>query len=211
MEPAAPATRAVGSTLARWFELTSVVPLAAFALLHVASYGRVLFGRGELGAWESPSVGAQAAELLLVWAPLILHVALAPAVYGQRKHEPMLGASARASLALHRSSGLVLGVFLVDHFVRFRLPVVRGVRYPAEALGSLAAELSRTTGNLPLVAGLHALGTLALAFHMSYGLWRVAARYPRAVRPDAARWACVVLGLLTAVVGTLTIIRLATG
>jgi succinate dehydrogenase/fumarate reductase cytochrome b subunit len=211
VEPAAPATRAVGSTLARWFELTSVAPLSAFALLHVASYGRVLFGMEELGAWERPPVANRVAEVLLVWTPLLLHVALAPRVYGQRQPEPHLDASTRASLALHRLSGLVLGVFLVDHFARFRLPILRGERYPAEALGSLAAELSRLTWGVPLVAGLHALGTLAVAFHTSYGLWRVALRYPRLVPPEAARWACAGLGLLLALVGTLTIIRLATG
>ena len=211
MEPAAPATRAVGGALARWFEVTSVAPLSAFALLHVASYGRVLFGMGELGAWESPSLALRVAEVLLVWAPLLLHVVLSPTVYGQRQLEPRVDASARASLTLHRLSGLVVGVFLVDHFVRFRLPILRGVRYPAEALGSLAAELSRLTWGVPLVAGLHALGTLALAFHMSFGLWRVAVRYPRVLRPETARWACAGLGLVTAVVGTLTIIRLATG
>lgn len=211
MEPAAPATRAVGGTLARWFELTSVAPLSAFALLHVASYGRVLFGMGELGTWESPSVAERVAEVLLVWAPLLVHVALAPSVYGQRKAEPSVDVSARASLVLHRISGLVLGAFLVDHFARFRLPILRGERYPAEALGSLAGELSRLTWGLPLVAGLHALGTLALAFHTSYGLWRVAVRHPRVVPPRPARWLCAGLGVLAAAVGTLTIIRLATG
>jgi succinate dehydrogenase/fumarate reductase cytochrome b subunit len=211
VEPAAPATRAVGGTLERWFEVTSVAPLSAFALLHVAGYGRVLLGVGELGARESPSLASRVAEALLIWAPLLLHVALAPGVYGRRRLERSPGASAQALLVLHRLAGPVLGVFLVDHFFRFRLPILRGERYPAEALGALAAELSRLTGGVPLVAWLHALGTLALGFHLSFGLFRVATRYPRLVHPKSARWACAALGVLTAVVGTVTIIRLATG
>jgi succinate dehydrogenase/fumarate reductase cytochrome b subunit len=211
VEPAAPATRTVGGSLDRWFEVTSVVPLSAFALLHVANYGRVLLGVGELGARESPSLAARAAEALLIWAPLLLHVVLSPGVYGRRRQAATRDASEQALLALHRLSGPVLGVFLVEHFIRFRLPILRGERYPAEALGALAAELSRVTAGLPLVAGLHALGTLALAFHASFGLFRLATRSPRLVSPAAARWVCLGLGLLTAVVGTLTIIVLATG
>lgn len=211
MEPAAPATPAVGGTLDRWFELTSVAPLSAFALLHVAGYGRVLLGVGELGAREGPSLASRVAEVLLIWAPLLFHVALSPGVYGRRRQERTKDASERASLVLHRLAGPVLGVFLVDHFFRFRFPILRGERYPSEALGALAAELSRLTGGVPLVAGLHALGTLALAFHLSFGLFRVASRYPHRVRPASARWACAGLGVVTAVVGTLTIVRLATG
>jgi len=188
-----------------------VAPLSAFALLHVAGYGRVLLGVGELGARESPSLAWRIAEGLLIWAPLLFHVALSPGVYGRRRQERPSDASERASLVLHRLTGPVVGVFLVDHFFRFRWPILRGERYPAEALGALAAELSRVTGGVPLVAGLHALGTLALAFHLSFGLFRVATRHPRLVRYEAARWACAGLGVLLAVVGTLTIIRLATG
>ena len=205
-----PATRAVGGRLDRWFEVTSVVPLSAFALLHVASYGRVLFGAGELGARESPSLAARGAEALLIWAPFLLHMALAPGVYGRRKQVGTLDTSEQALLTLHRLAGPLLGVFLVDHFLRFRLPILRGERYPAEAVGALAAELSRVTAGLPLVAGLHALGTLALAFHLSFGLFRVATR-SRFVSRNTARWVCAGLGLLTAAVGTLTIVVLATG
>ncbi len=211
MEPAAPATRAVGATLDRWFELTSIVPLSAFALLHVVSYTLALGGVVEVGERASPALAWRVLEVLVVWVPLLAHVALSPGVYARRRREPTPGPSFRASLVAHRVAGPVLAVFLVDHFIRFRWPIVRGVRYPAESLGVLAAELSRTTGGVPWVAGLHVLGVLALGFHLSFGLWRVASRYPERIAPGRATWISATVGVLTAVGGTFTIIRLAAG
>lgn len=211
MEPAAPATRAVGGTLDRWFELTSILPLSAFALLHVVSYGLALGGAVGEGERASPALVWRALEVIVVWVPLLVHVALSPGVYARRRREPARGSSLGATLVVHRLSGPVLAVFLVDHFVRFRWPIVRGVRYPAESLGVLAAELSRTTAGVPLVAGLHLLGVLALAFHLGFGLWRVASRYPERVSPRTATVASGAIGMLLAVVGTFTIIRLAAG
>ncbi|HEX5101284.1 MAG TPA: hypothetical protein VFV94_17355 [Polyangiaceae bacterium] len=211
MEPAAPATRAVGATLDRWFELTSIVPLSAFALLHVVSYALALGGFVEVGERASPALAWRVLEVLVVWAPLLAHVVLAPGVYARRRKEQAPGPSLRATLVVHRVAGPVLAVFLVDHFIRFRWPIVRGARYPAESLGVLAAELSRTSGGVPWVAGLHELGVLALGFHLSFGLFRVASRYPERIAPVRATWICATLGVLTAVVGTFTIIRLAAG
>lgn len=211
MEPAAPTTRAVGGTLDRWFELTSIVPLSAFAVLHVVSYGLALGGFVDVGERASPALVWRMLEVLVVWAPLLAHSALSPWVYARRRRQQAEGPSTRALLVAHRLSGPVLAVFLIDHFVRFRWPIVRGVRYPAESLNALAAELSRTSAGVPVVAGLHVLGTLALAFHASFGLGRVASRYPERVSPRTATWVCGAIGALTAAVGTWTIVRLAAG
>ena len=211
MEPAAPTPRGVGGTLDRWYELTSIVPLAAFAVLHVLSYGLALGGFVEVGERASPALVWRVLEVLVVWVPLLAHFALSPWVYARRRLQRADGPSARALLVAHRLAGPVLAVFLIDHFVRFRWPIVRGVRYPAESLSVLAAELSRTTAGVPFVAGLHVLGTLALAFHASFGLARVASRYPTHVSPRTVTWVCGAIGALTAVVGTWTIVRLAAG
>ena len=203
--------RTTSDAWGRWFELTSVVPLAGFVLVHVGTYASVLFGASELGARRSPSVLAIGAEALFVWLPFAFHVAMAPSVWSRRSRVGTPSPSERATLALHRGAGVVVGVFLLDHFVRFRLPILRGERYPAESLSLLAAELSRTTFGVPLVASLHALGVLALAFHLGIGLHRIAARYPS---PASARTALAVgigVALGTAVLGTLTVIKLAAG
>lgn len=211
MEPAAPAVRATGDALERWFELTSVAPLAGFVVVHLGTYSSVLFGVQELGARRSPSVVAVVAEALFVWAPFAFHVGCAPVVWSRRRRGTAPSPSERAVLALHGGAGVVLAAFLLDHFVRFRLPILRGELYPAESLQLLAAELSRTSFGVPLVASLQALGVLALAFHLGLGLSRIAARYPHLSSAPWVRALCVGIALFTAVLGTLAVIQLAAG
>jgi succinate dehydrogenase/fumarate reductase cytochrome b subunit len=197
-------------TFALALEVTGVVPLAGFALLHVASYGRALFGATELGARAPVAVWVVGAEALAVWLPLGLHALCGYFVWRRRRHdEPAAGES--AWLTLHRLSGVVLVPFLVDHFVRFRLPILTGDRYPAESVVALARELSTTVAGFPLLAAEHALGMLALSFHLGYGLARVAERRatPELRRP--LRAASIALGVVTAIFGTLTVVRLAAG
>jgi succinate dehydrogenase/fumarate reductase cytochrome b subunit len=208
-----PAALAKGSTsrsLERWFEVTSVLPLAGFVLIHLASYGRAALGVTEIGVRHGPSAVALVGEVLGVWLPFGFHAAYALPLWRRRRREAE-PASAQAWLALHRLTGGVLGLFLVDHFLRFRLPILRGDRYPAESVEVLARELSRTVAGIPLVAGLHALGTLALSFHLGYGLWRVAERHVSPAAAGRARVACLVIGGLFGAVGTLTVVRLAAG
>ncbi len=196
--------------LERVFEITSVVPLAGFALVHLATYGRALFGATELGARHPLSGFAIAAEVLLIWLPFGFHLGYAPCVWRRRQSENVLP-DARAWLALHRLSGVVLGLFLADHFVRFRLPLLRGDRYPAESVLALARELSTTVAGVPLLAAAYALGTLALSFHLGYGLVRIAERRAQPELQRGLRAACTVVGVVTALTGTLTVVRLAAG
>lgn len=196
--------------LDRWFELTSVVPLAGFVVVHLATYASVLFGAEELGARRSPPVAAVVAEAVFVWLPFAFHLALTPTVWTRRRRALPTSPSERATLALHRGAGVVLVAFLLDHLVRFRLPILRGQRYPAEALPQLAAELSRTSFGVPLVASLQALGVLALAFHLGIGLRRILARHPR-LQSRALLAACVAVAVAVGILGTVTVIKLAAG
>jgi succinate dehydrogenase / fumarate reductase cytochrome b subunit len=211
VEPVAAARGSDGQALARLFELTSVVPLAGFALIHLLTYGRVLFGAVEVGSRQAPSALAVVGEALGVWLPLAFHAIYGFVIWARRASAPERAPSARAWLFLHRGSGVVLGIFLVDHCLRFRLPILQGDRYPAESLHAVARELSTTSGGFPVLAGAHELGTLALAFHLAFGLWRVVERRTEGAAAQRWRVACVGIGVLFALVGTLTVVRLAAG
>src|SRR5687768_2035639 len=100
------------------FELTSVAPLGAFVLFHLAEYGRTLAGAGVIGARRPPPVGVLLLEALLVWLPLLFHAAFGVVVWRRRRLsvEPKL-AGGVGLLVLHRLTALVAGVFVVHHFV----------------------------------------------------------------------------------------------
>lgn len=199
-----------GEHLGRWFEITSVVPLAGFALLHLASYARVAFGATELGSRHAPSSWALAGEVVGIWLPLAFH-AIAGFVVWARRAPTAVAAPDRAWLLLQRLTGLVLGGFLVDHALRFRLPILTGDRYPAESVQALARELSTTLNGFPLLAGAHELGTLALSFHLGFGLWRVAERRTSGVVQSRLRLLCIGVGVLWALFGSFVVVRLAAG
>jgi len=201
---------AANEKLARWdrvFEVTSVVPLGSFALIHAIDYGRVLVGAQEIGARRHPSALALVAEVLFVWLPLLGHAGWSFAVWPRRR---ALEQGSAAVLA-HRIAGVVAGLFLVDHFVRFRLPILRGLTHSADSVTRLAAELSSTRGGVPWVAALHLAGVLAVAFHLTFGLRRIAERSERLRASRATRAVCVGVGVVTGVVGVLTVLRLAAG
>jgi len=193
------------------FELTSVVQLAGFALLHLATYGRALFGASELGARAPVSGWSVVLEAFGLWLPLGFHTFFGYFVWQRRRQSQPSPAGDRAWLALHRTSGVVLLLFVADHFIRFRLPIITGDRYPAESVVALARELSTTVAGFPLLAAWHALGTLALAFHLGYGLMRIADRRARPALKSRIRMLCAGVGVATAVFGTLTVVRLAAG
>ena len=197
--------------LERAFEVSSVVPLGAWALLHVLDQGRVLFGAAEIGARRHPGAFTLALEALFVWAPLVFHAGLGAAIYAKRRRAREAAPSRRALLAVHRASGLVALAFLADHFVRFRWPVLEGRAYPADAVQRLALELSRTSGGAPLVAAFHLAGVLAIALHLSVGLTRLVERSERYRGSRPLVHAAVAAGVVTGVVGVLSILELAAG
>jgi hypothetical protein len=194
--------------LDRAFELSSVVPLGAFVLLHVARYASVLLGVETVGARGSPSALELLLEALFVWLPLVFHAVYAPAVWLRRRAGEAAGAPGGLVL-LHRIASLPLALFLIDHFLRFRLPILRGEAYPSDSVQRLAGELSSTRGGVPWVAALGLAGVLATAFHLGYGLYRIGIRR----RSDSLglRVACTVVGLGVGVSGVLTLVRLAAG
>ncbi len=196
--------------LARWdraFELTSVVPLGAFVVIHTLDYGRALFGAAEIGARRHPSLPVLALEALLVWLPIAGHALYSFAVWRRRQRAE----ASSASLLAHRISGVAAGLFLADHFLRFRLPVLRGTVLPSDSVPRLAAELSATSAGVPWVAALHLAGTIAVAFHLTLGLRRIVDRHEPLRSSPLAQASCVGAGVVAGLLGVLTILRLAAG
>jgi succinate dehydrogenase/fumarate reductase cytochrome b subunit len=198
------------NALERAFAVTSIVPLGAWLAFHVSDYARVLFGTQEVGAARAVSPLALALELVAVWLPLTFHVLFGAGVWLRRRKRRETTASRQALVALHRLAGAALVPFLIDHFVRFRLPILRGERFPSDSVQVLAAELSRTDGGVPWLAAATVLGTASAAFHLGYGLRRSVERSPR-LAGTFARHVAVGIGLASGLAGVFAVVKLATG
>ena len=198
------------NALARAFAVSSVVPLATWLGFHLGVYASVLWGADEIGASHAPSPVALAIELLLIWLPFAFHALFGVVVWLRRRKQAERTPSRKALLALHRLTGLVLLPFLIDHFVRFRLPILRGERFPSDSVQVLTAELSRADGGVPWLAAATVLGTASAAFHLGYGLCRVVERSPQLAGPLGRRMA-LGIGLALGLVGVFAVVKLATG
>lgn len=189
-----------------WFELSGVVPLAVYTVVHVGSYAGALFGRVTFGV--SPATpGWLALEVALVWLPLLFHVG-----YGLRLLKTPLDSerSERQRGYLLRASGLIALPFVLGHGLWLKLPLWRGTRAPEDVAQMLASRLSATMSGVPLSAAVHFIGLAAVALHLGLGLGAFAEKWGLLARTPARR-AAGLLSLLLFLVGSATVVELATG
>jgi succinate dehydrogenase/fumarate reductase cytochrome b subunit len=189
------------------FELTGVVPLAVYVVVHVGSYATVLFGRERFGGPQPGSLIQLTLELLLVWLPLGFHGGYGLALSVRRVAGDV---EERRTTLILRGTGVLAFAFIALHALWLRLPLWRGERRPDDALQMLAAGLSSTQNGVPLIAALHVLGSLALAAHLGYGLERFLVDYG-VLEPRRARFTSFLLATALCLVATATIVELATG
>lgn len=96
MQAAGSAPSSTDRALALAFEITSVFQLTGFALLHVATYGRALFGATEIGAHSPISGWIIAAETFGLWVPLGFHAIYGYFVWQRRRRDESVAAGDRA-------------------------------------------------------------------------------------------------------------------
>lgn len=200
------------------FSLTGVVPIGAFVVVYLWTSASAMRGRDAFETahrpWETTPY-AMLLEVLLLWAPLLLH-----AVYGLKvmaEARPSLRRTPHAGhfmYALQRATAPVALALLCYHGYRFRWQPLFGQPLPEDSFARMCAVLSGTTGGVPWVAIFYLVGLAAIVFHLSNGLngfcfsWGITTTR-RAVRRAAGVFG--VLGLLLYVVGASTVIYFATG
>jgi succinate dehydrogenase / fumarate reductase cytochrome b subunit len=149
------------STAERAFRLSGAAPLAVFVVLHTVDVSRALSGRQ---AWSSALARAPwetAAEMLLVWLPLLFHVA-----YGAWRHAER-GQLGRAD----RGWAWAAVAFIAVHAYHVRLPVLMGTRTRDELFTELCASLSATGPlGIPTWSTAYVVGLLAVCFHFARGV-----------------------------------------
>jgi succinate dehydrogenase/fumarate reductase cytochrome b subunit len=196
----------------RAFRACGIAPLGVFVLLHVGTYGQVLVGRRDLGDPDATRLAPWviALELVLVAGPLAFHSAYGLYLLARRKARAALGTTHVLDRAQRASSLLVLA-FIVDHYLRFRWPMLSGDALSGDAYALLVRELSSTSAGVPLVAGFQLLGVAAVAFHLGYGLYRFDWQAPWLAAEKRRTWLAVSVGLLVLITASFAVIELATG
>lgn len=189
------------------FEISGVVPLAVYTLVHVGTYASVLFGRENFDAAGPGSLAQGALELLLVWLPLAYHGGYGLVLSLRRVDGD---AEERQTTLILRATGVLAFAFVVTHALWLRLPLWRGERDPGDVLQMLAAGLSSTLSGVPVVAALHVLGILALAAHLGYGLERFLVDFG-VLTARRARFISFLLAGALCFAATTTIVELSTG
>jgi succinate dehydrogenase / fumarate reductase cytochrome b subunit len=118
------------------------------------------------------------------------------------------------SYLLQRVSGIVVLAFVIWHVGETRIEAWIAELAPEDRFGTLCAQLSATTGGVPLRAVGYLVGLAAATYHLANGLrafclgWGITASR-RALRRAAAMAAILGLGLFA--LGATTIIYLSTG
>jgi hypothetical protein len=196
----------------RLFEVSSVVPLSAWTVLHVAAYARRAGGVATPAATAPGWSWELLLEAVFVWLPLGYHAAYGTLLLLRGERRQVESASDHALGATERATGAFLLLALALHVHRFRLPTLLGERYAAHSDQLLFAELSRTSYGLPLVAALELALVFAAAFHVAYGLYRLARARPYgAAREPILRALALGLGMALSLAGAFAVIRVATG
>jgi succinate dehydrogenase/fumarate reductase cytochrome b subunit len=202
----------------RLLAFSGAVPLPVFLILHLG--GQALRSApadvSEL-ARETATLGEMLTSLLLVWTPLVLHIALG--VWSLFRRRPLSAGLAQPDLApglivLSRATALLALAFVLLHTLGLSLPVWLGRRAASDSGFWLIAELSGLSFGVPLRAGAYLLGLAATLTHAGLGLQRLLLAEGRLQAPgrrklarDCCAGACIALWAL----GALTVIRVASG
>jgi hypothetical protein len=202
MSPPAPAPES-RAWAERIFRIAGVLPLSVFAVLHVGLYAAAPSrARGFGAGWIELCL-----EIALVLAPLLYHsgYGFVLLLRGERRDASPLG-------QVQRWTSPLLLLFLIDHVVRLRWPLLSGVSAPEDTHALLVRELSSTWSGVPAVAAFQCLGTAVLAFHLGFGLYRSdLARVGSLAAPRTRAFLCASVGLFVLLFGSFSIVGLATG
>lgn len=190
--------------------------LAAFVAGHLLSQASLLGGRARYEALAGALLGAPLAiaiEALLALAPLAVHLACGLYLLRRGGEGAERYGDRRAWVAQRIAAGLVL-IFVAAHVWELRVPRLVAGATAAGLHDALAAHLSSTWAGIPWRALFYVLGIAAVAFHLANGLRASLAQTRLGAGPGAPRRLLVgtaVLGISLFLVGTATVVSLATG
>lgn len=204
--------------LRRLHSLTGVVPVGVFLCEHLWTNASVLGGRrpfdeAVLAIQRLPFLPL--IELFGIFLPLSFH-----ALYGivlAREGKANVGSYGYTRnwlYVLQRVTGVVVFVFVMAHLWEYRVQRWLFGMDASSFYGTMEAHFSSTRWGVPWIALGYVVGLGAATFHLANGLWGFCVSWGLATsRRAQARigWATTALGVMLFVLGTMTVMTMATG
>lgn len=220
--PEAPSPEAPTAASVRYRKLhtlSGALALGVFLVEHIATNAAALGGRGAYDAVVGTIVRSSVlpfVEVVFILIPLAFHAGYGLHLLRSKAAPDTVVAryGDRRLWRLQRLSAAFVLVFVLVHLWELRVQrLFFGL--PADALyTTLTARLSSTWGGVPFVALFYVLGVLAVAAHLSNGLFAATAAWNIGVSPSGrrtARIATLALGGVLFVAGAGAAVALATG
>jgi succinate dehydrogenase / fumarate reductase, cytochrome b subunit len=195
-----------------------VVPLGAFLVLHLFTNAQALLGRArfEDAVVESNALPfATPLEVIFIFLPLLFHagygIRLALRAKSDLKNYPH---GKHWGYVMQRATGVVALAFIVWHLYQYRWQRFGGKLAEMDFHGELCASLSSTQSGVPWTALAYLIGTAAVIFHFSNGLYGFFFSFGITTTREGTRVTSATFGMIGALlfaVAASTIIFFATG
>ena len=195
--------------LRKLHQLTGIVPLGVFFLVHLytnstALNGAKVFNEHVGGIHEMPYL--LFIEIGGIFLPLLFHSIYGVLISSEAKPNPLSYGFARNWFYIfQRVTGIYLFVFLLFHILNFRFGLIPGLNMtPVAGNADKAFGIVSTEFAMTWVLVIYILGLLATAWHLAYGFFLFAVDWGLVIGEKAQKitlYACLGLALFLGVVG----------
>jgi succinate dehydrogenase / fumarate reductase cytochrome b subunit len=195
--------------LRKLHQLTGVVPLGVFFLVHMYTNSTALSGEriyNEHVQYLHDMPNLIFVEIFGIFIPLLFH-----SIYGV-----LISAEARVNVlnygygrnwfyVFQRVTGVFLFLFLLFHILNFRFGLIPGLNTtPVAGNANLAFDIVSAEFQIPWVMAIYVLGIIATAWHLAYGFFLFAVDWGIVIGEKAQRltlYGCIGAAIFLSLVG----------
>jgi succinate dehydrogenase / fumarate reductase cytochrome b subunit len=195
--------------LRKLHQLTGIVPLGIFFLVHMftnsaALNGKENFNKHVQDIHDLPYL--LFIEIFGIFLPLAFHSIYGLLISAEARPNPLsYGYGRNWFYLIQRISGVFLFVFLLFHILNFRFGLVPGLNTtPVAGNAPLAFDIVSREFAIPAVMAFYVLGIVATAWHLAYGVFLFAVDWGIVIGETAQKVllkGCLGLALLLSLVG----------
>lgn len=195
--------------LRKLHQITGIVPLGAFFLVHMytnstALNGAKVYNEHVTGLHEMPYL--LFVEIFGIFLPLLFHSVYGVIISAEAKPNVLnYGYGRNWFYVFQRVTGIYLFFFLLFHILNFRFGLIPGLNLtPVAGNADKAFAIVSTEFQIPWVLAVYILGVLATAWHLAYGLFLFAVDWGIVIGQKAQKvtlYACIGLAIFLGAVG----------